>query len=359
VVNKKRREKKEIRFGAHLPVPAATPDRLVKIAKLNEEAGFDSLWVPDHILFIPPGIVPEAWSTLAAVAVVTKKVMLGTCVTDPHRHHPAVLAQKVATVDQLSGGRAMLGLGAGESMNLDPFGIRWNKPVSRLIEAVSVIRKLWSGEPFSYEGEFWKLKDAFLHIKPAQPKPPIYFGANSPRTLRLTGEMADGWMPTPLSPKLYKKRLKLVEEGARKAGRSMDEIDTAVYLYTSVADKAEDAYRQLDGIKSMIVNPRILKEAGYEIEFPEEMGPIAYSRLLPTSEILGKISSYAERIPLEAVIEFSVAGTVDNCIEKIEEYVKAGAKHIDLINVGPDPRRVMKIYGKEIIPRFKEESFSH
>jgi len=69
----------------------------MRIAKLNEEAGFDSLWIPDHILFLPPGIVPEAWSTLAAVAVVTTKVILGTCVTGPHRYHPAVLAQKVAT----------------------------------------------------------------------------------------------------------------------------------------------------------------------------------------------------------------------------------------------------------------------
>jgi len=331
-----------------------TPDRLVGIAKLNEEAGFDSLWIPDHILFIPPGIVPEAWSTLAAVAMVTKKVMLGTCVTDPHRYHPAVLAQKVATVDQLSAGRTVLGLGAGESMNLDPFGIVWNKPVSRLIEAVSIIRKLWSGEPFSYEGEFWKLKDAFLHIKPVQQQPPIYFGANSPRTLRLTGEMADGWMPTPLSPKLYEKRLELVEEGAEKAGRSMDEIDAGIYLYTSIADKAKDAYKQLEEVKIMIAHPEILKEAGYEIELPEKMGSMAYHRLLPTSEDLGKISVYVDRIPVEAAIEFSVVGTVDECIEKIGEYVKAGAEHIDLINLGPDPRQVMEIYGKEIIPRFKE-----
>jgi alkanesulfonate monooxygenase SsuD/methylene tetrahydromethanopterin reductase-like flavin-dependent oxidoreductase (luciferase family) len=250
----------------------------------------------------------------------------------------------------------VLGLGAGEGMNLDPFGIRWNKPVSRLIEAVSIMRKLWSGKPFSYEGEFWKLKDAFLHIKPAQQKLPIYFGANSPRMLRLTGELADGWMPTPLSPKLYKKRLKLVEEGAKKAGRSMDEIDTGVYLYTSIADEAEDAYKQLEMMKLMITGPETLKEAGYEIEFPEGIDTIAYSRLLPTSEFLAKVSSYAERIPIEAVIEFSVAGTVDECIEKIEEYVEAGVRHMDLINMGPDTRRVVEIYGKEIIPRFKEAS---
>jgi alkanesulfonate monooxygenase SsuD/methylene tetrahydromethanopterin reductase-like flavin-dependent oxidoreductase (luciferase family) len=136
----------------------------------------------------------------------------------------------------------------------------------------------------------------------------------------------------------------------------MDEIDTGVYLYTSIADEAEDAYKQLEMMKLMITGPETLKEAGYEIEFPEEIDTIAYNRLLPTSEFLAKVSSYAERIPIEAVIEFSVAGTVDECIEKIEEYVKAGVRHIDLINMGPDTRRVMEIYGKEIIPRFKEAS---
>jgi 5,10-methylenetetrahydromethanopterin reductase len=349
--------RKNVKFGSLLPIPTAPVDKLIEIAKVNEGAGFDSIWAPDHLLFVPPGTVPEAWTILTAVAMATKRVMIGTCVTDPHRYHPAVLAQRIATVDQISVGRVILGLGAGEAMNLEPFGIKWKRPVSKLIEAATIMRKLWTGEIFSYEGKFWNLKDAFLQIKPFQSRLPIYFGANSPRMLRLAGEMADGWLPTPLSPELYKKRLKLVEEGAKMAGRSIDEIDTGVYLYTSITDEAEEAYKQLDMMKPMIVSyPQLLEEAGYDIDLPEEISSLSYPELLPTGEWIEKFLRYGELIPTEAAVEFSIAGTVEECIEQIDRFVKAGVKHFLLINMGPRPRRVMEIYGKEIIPHFRNNT---
>ena len=348
--------KKNIRFGCFLPIPATPVEKLFRIAKVNEEAGFDSIWVPDHILFIPPGIVPEAWSTLAATAAVTEKAALGTCVSDPHRYHPAVLAQKVATVDQISGGRAILGLGAGEAMNLEPFGIEWKKPVSKLVEFVTIIRKLWSGEVLNHEGRFWRLKDAFLQVNPVKGRVPIYFGANGPRTLRLTGEMADGWLSIPISPRLYKERLKLVKEGAGKADRSLDDIDTGVYLYTSVTEKAEGAYKQIEKIRSQVIpSPELLREAGYDIELPEELQSISYFKALLNSEWVEKFLAYGELVPTEAAIEFSIAGTVGDCINKIDEFIKAGVKHFLLLNVGPDPRQVMKAYSEEIIPYFKSK----
>jgi len=348
--------RKNVKFGSLLPIPTTPVDKLTKIARVSEEAGFNSIWAPDHLLFVPPGTVPEAWTILTAVAMVTKKATIGTCVTDPHRYHPAVLAQRIATIDHVSAGRVILGLGAGEAMNLEPFGIRWSRPVSKLIETVTIMRKLWTGEISSHEGKFWNLKDAFLQIKPVQPRLPIYFGANSPRMLRLTGEMADGWLPTPLSPELYKRRLKLVEEGAKMAGRSIGEIDTGIYLYTSIADKAEDAYKQLDMMKPMIVSyPPLLEEAGYDIDLPEEISSLSYPELLPTGEWIEKFVRYGELIPMEAAVEFSIAGTVEECIEKIERFVKAGVKHFLLVNMGPRPRHVMEIYGKEIIPHFREE----
>ena len=343
-----------IRFGCFLPVPATPVKKLIGIAKVNEEAGFDSIWVPDHLLFIPPGIVPEAWSMLAAAATVTERAALGTCVTDPHRYHPAVLAQKVATVDQISSGRVILGVGAGEAMNLEPFGIKWKNPVSKLIEFVTIIRKLWTGEVLNYEGRFWTLKDAFLQINPVEGRIPIYFGANGPRTLKLTGEMADGWLSIPLSPKLYEKRLKLVKEGAEKAGRSLDDIDKGVYLYTSVTEKPEDAYKQIEKIRSQVIpSPELLTEAGYNVELPEELQSISYFKALLNSEWVQKFLAFGELIPREAAIEFSIAGTVKDCINKIDEFIKAGVRHFLLLNIGPDPRQVMKAYSEEIIPHFK------
>jgi alkanesulfonate monooxygenase SsuD/methylene tetrahydromethanopterin reductase-like flavin-dependent oxidoreductase (luciferase family) len=347
--------RKSVRFGTLLPIPTTPVEKLLNIARVNEEAGFNSIWAPDHLLFVPTGTVPEGWTILTAAAMVTKGALLGTCVTDPHRQHPAVLAQRLATLDQLSGGRVILGLGAGEAMNLEPFGIKRNKPVSKLVEAVTIMRRLWTGETVDYEGEFWKLNDAFLQVKPVRPTVPVYFGANSPRMLALTGKMADGWLPTPLNPELYKKRLKLIEDAARIAGRSTDEIDTGLYTYTSITERAEDAYKQLDSMKYMIVPaPELLKEAGYDVELSEELSSLSYTDLLPTGEWIDKFSRYGEFIPTEAAVDFSIAGTTQQCIDKIEEFVKAGVRHFILINMGPNPRQVMEIYSKEILPRFAE-----
>jgi alkanesulfonate monooxygenase SsuD/methylene tetrahydromethanopterin reductase-like flavin-dependent oxidoreductase (luciferase family) len=346
--------RRNIRFGCFLPIPAVQTSKLLKIAMVNEKSKFDSIWVPDHLVFVPPGIVPEAWSTLAAIAAVTEKAALGSCVTDPHRHHPAVLAQKVATVDQISGGRVILGLGAGEAMNLEPFGIEWKSPVSKLTEFVTIMRRLLSGDVLDYEGRFFRLKEAFLQIRPAQSRVPIYFGANSPRTLRLTGEMADGWLSIPLSPELYGERLELVKEGAENANRSLEDIDIGVYIYTSVAEKAEVAYKQMETIKSQVIpSPELLKEAGFDVELPKELQSISYFKALPDSEWVQKFLAFGERIPREAVIRFSIAGTIEDCIDKIAEFIEAGVRHFLLLNAGPNPREVMKAYGEEIIPYFR------
>jgi len=348
--------RKGVRFGWALPFSSIPVADLLDMSRVVEEAGFNSVWSGDGLVYFPPSTIPEAWTILTAVAVTAKKVLLGTCVTDPHRYHPAVLAQRLATIDQFSSGRVILGLGAGMAINLEPFGIRWNKPVSRLVEAVKIIRRLWAGEKFSYDGEFWKFKDAFLQIKPIQSKVPIYFAANSTRMMRLTGEMAEGWLPMLLTPELYKKRWKLIEEAARKAGRAPDEIDTALWVTTSIADKAEAAYEQLKWVKPWIASmgPELLKEAGYEVKFPKEISPMHYVNLLPTIESKKLFDRCGEFVPREAAIEFSIGGTTQDCIDKIDEFVKAGVKHFILDNAGPDQRKVMELYRKEILPRFAE-----
>ncbi len=343
--------REDVKFGIGLPQFTTPVGELADVARVDEEAGFDSVWVGDHLLHFPNRTVAEAWTILTTAALTTKRVLLGTCVTDPHRYHPAVLAQRLATIDQVSGGRVILGLGAGVAMNLEPFGIEWNKPVSRLVEAVEIMRRLWAGETFSYEGEFWKFKDAFLQIKPVKSKVPIYFAAIGPRMLRLTGEMADGWLPLALTPEMYRRRLDLIEEAARKVGRTPGDIDAGLYVLTSIADKAEDAHKQLEGVKSVVV-PELLKEAGYEVELPKELKSYSYLDWMPTSECVELVTRYAEFVPKEAAIEASIAGTTEDCIDKIDEFIKAGVKHLILGNVGPNPSKVIEIYHKEILPRF-------
>ncbi|MHA1210251.1 MAG: LLM class flavin-dependent oxidoreductase [Candidatus Freyarchaeota archaeon] len=209
----------DVRFGFVLPQYPL--ELILETGVYSEKKGLDSVWAADHTVGI--GIKRwdffEAWSVLSALAVKTRRVLLGTCVSDPHRRHPAVLAQTLMTLDHLSKGRAILGLGAGEAMNLVPYHIEWDRPVTRLREASEVIIKLLTEEFSDYDGEFFKLEKAFIRPKGVQePHPPIYFGANSLRTMRLTAEMGDGWLPigTFMKPEDYKAKFEQIKRWAKE-----------------------------------------------------------------------------------------------------------------------------------------------
>lgn len=303
---------------------------------------------------IPTGIVPEAFTLLSAIAMVTERAQIGTCVSDPHRRHPAVFAQMVATLDQISRGRTIVGLGPGEAMNLEQFSISWNKPVARMAEFVEIIRELWNGNKLTYNGKFWRLRDALLQIKPAK-RIPIYFGANGPRTRELTAKLANGWLPTPRTPQLYKKHLSEIKRTAEKINRSLGDFDPALYVYTAVSERYENAFLQLKKIKPQIAFfPKVIEEAGYNVEIPEHLGKNLYSEIILSNEGLKKYEEFGKYIPDEVVEDFSIVGTPEDCISRVEEFVKAGVRHFILINMGPDPRYVLEIYSKKIIPSFHE-----
>jgi len=144
--------KEDIKFGIALPFHPW--EEILKRAKMAEELGFDSIWMADHLVGM--GLrrldAMEAYTSLAAVAMVTKKVKLGTSITNIQTRHPAVLAQTIMTLDHISNGRVIAAVGAGEAMSIVPFGIPWDKPVSRMKEAIEIILSLWTKDPVNYEG---------------------------------------------------------------------------------------------------------------------------------------------------------------------------------------------------------------
>jgi len=139
-----------VKFG--VMVKLGPYEQMAKHAMLAESLEFDSVWVPDHLVLEDyRRLCPEAWCILSALATRTRRVTLGTSVTDPYRRHPAVLAQTVATLDLISGGRTILGLGAGEAMNTDPYGIPRDMRITRMRETVEILRRLWTGEIIDYK----------------------------------------------------------------------------------------------------------------------------------------------------------------------------------------------------------------
>jgi len=169
------------------------------MARTAEQVGFDSLWVGDHLLYRddePPPRGPwEAWSVLAALAAVTERIQLGPLVASASFHNPAMLAKKAATVDEISGGRLILGLGAGwNETEYRAFGFPFDHRVDRFEEALTIITGLLRDGAVDFAGRYHQARDCLLLPRGPRPQgPPIMIGTTGPRMLRLAAAHADGW----------------------------------------------------------------------------------------------------------------------------------------------------------------------
>ena len=171
----------------------------LELATRAEAAGFDSIWVGDHLLYdLPDGSTRgpyEAWTTLAAIAAVTERAELGPLVASTSFHAPAMLAKQAATVDAISGGRLVLGLGAGwNRREYDAFGFAYDRRVSRFEEALAIIVPLLREGRATFHGEYYDVEDCVLDPRPVRPGgPPIMLGSTSPRMLSIGLPVADSW----------------------------------------------------------------------------------------------------------------------------------------------------------------------
>src|SRR5262252_5221467 len=197
-----RRNSHPVRVGIKLSQQLNTIEQQRAVWRLADEAGFDHLWIFDHFNPIGgaplDGVIWEGWTLLAAMAEATSRVRIGNMVTGNTYRHPGVLAKIATTVDHLSGGRLEFGIGAGwaeiEHTMLGIEGL--DHRVGRLSEALRVIRCLWTEERATFEGRYYRLKDAIANPKPVQkPHPPIWIGAGGEITLKLTARHADAWNP--------------------------------------------------------------------------------------------------------------------------------------------------------------------
>ena len=189
------------KIGVQLPeVERFVPwPEYLDLARRAESAGFDSIWVGDHLVYdLPDGSTRgpyEAWTTLAAIAAVTERVEIGPLVASTGFHAPAMLAKQAATVDAISQGRLILGLGAGwNRREFEAFGFRYDRRVSRFEEALSVIVPLLREGRTTFHGQFYDVDDCVLDPRPSREGgPPIMLGSNSPRMLSIGLPVVDSW----------------------------------------------------------------------------------------------------------------------------------------------------------------------
>lgn len=232
------------RFTSGMSVGTQPPVRRIKLlARAAAVTGFDVAWVVDHFIgFFPRSIWDKEFSWLASPDssphpyydyqalmgfLARHDLHVAVGVTEPIRRHPVLLAQFALTMSHLAKRSPILGIGAGERENVEPYGLSFERPVSRLEEALQVIRLcLDSDGPIDFTGEFFNLNRAVMDLRPvADKKPQIWIAAHGPRTLRLTGQYGDGWYPTfPMPAAEFEDALRTIRRHALAAGRDPEAI---------------------------------------------------------------------------------------------------------------------------------------
>jgi alkanesulfonate monooxygenase SsuD/methylene tetrahydromethanopterin reductase-like flavin-dependent oxidoreductase (luciferase family) len=232
-----------LKVGVQLPEVeyVARWSDLRAMARTAEEVGLDSIWVGDHLLYREAGQPPkgpwEAWTTLAALAAITERVELGPLVAATSFHNPAMIAKKAATLEEISGGRLILGLGAGwNEAEYRAFGFPFDRRVSRFEEAFTVVRGLLTEGRVDFQGTYYQLHDCILHPRSPRPAgPPLMVGSIGDRMLQITLPHVDAWNAWydwfGNSPEGYRALRDKVDTACRAVGREPAEVERTVAVF--------------------------------------------------------------------------------------------------------------------------------
>jgi 5,10-methylenetetrahydromethanopterin reductase len=334
-----------MRFGLRIP-PCAPATEVAACVAAAEAAGFDVAWLPDSQF-----LWRDAWVSLALGATQTERIALGPCVTNLQTRHPSVTAAATVTLEELAPGRTILGVGTGDS-SLKPLGLEPTR-LAAMREGIEQIRRLTAGETVAYDG-----REMRLHATLESP-PPIYMAANGPRGLALAGEIADGVITVAgIAPELIQRLRQLVAEGARRAGRSVDDIDLCVGTFCHITDDDREAARI---VKPYVValaqvgGRETLRSIGIDIDPPAVVGGIYPD--MSHAEDWDEAADVAEEWVTDEMARryadaFCLIGTAEQCRERIADAAEAGATNLYVRHFSSYtlPDDVLAAYGELIIP---------
>jgi phthiodiolone/phenolphthiodiolone dimycocerosates ketoreductase len=344
-----------IRVGMHVvPTPAVA---LGEAAVAEAESGaLDSVWMPDHLMAPTADSVwpdignvarlapsPHIWldpaPVIAAWAQRTSTVRFGTAVTDTFRRPPAVLAATALTLSHLTQGRFVLGIGAGGALNTVPYGLPFDRPVARLEEALEIITRLWREQRVTYEGRFWKLRDAVCKIPPYGGKlPEIWIGAEGPRMLELVGRYGDGWIPwVPTTPESYADRLAIVRGGAERASRDPEMITASFNAFVLLADDHDIAHRMLasEGFRQIAIgfDREFFAREGIDHPLGDGSGLLTF---VPEWKSADELRAILAKIP-DGPLGHDVVlhGTPAEVVAQLTAFGEAGLRHVIVGDLSP------------------------
>jgi len=313
------------------------PRELLDFACQAEEVGFDSVFVSDH--FQPwkhtGGHAPFSFAWLGALGAKTSRVEIGTSVATPtFRYHPSTVAQAVGTLGVMYPNRVIFGVGTGESLNEVPAtGIKWpgfKERQGRLRESILLMRRLWTEERVTFEGQYYRTLAATIYDRPKTPVP-IWIAASGPTAAAMAGELAEGFICTSgKAPSLYRETLlPKVEEGLKRAGRPNDAIERMIEVKVSFDTDPIQAKEDTRHWAALALTP----EEKVRVEDPVEMERLAAA------------------LPLDrAASRWIVSADPEEQLAQIRPYVELGFTHLVFHAPGPDQPRFLKLYAERVLP---------
>jgi len=336
--------------------------QIMTACQIADRLDYDSIWAMDHSN-VPQwknAIVNDAWIILAAIGAITHKVELGTCVTDAIRRHPSTIALSTVTLDRITNGRAILGIGAGEAQNVVDFGIEFTKPVTKFKEQLEVIEKLFASDPdnhVDYSGEYYRLINACLQAKSIRkPRPPIYIAAGAPKTLELCARFGDGWIPIGYTPELFKHHVDVIKDHSKKFGRNISDFQFANDVDIYFTDDGEEAWNKMkNAVKVSLYKPELLKvhNLSQDSEFDFRKYFTEYAMNKP--ELMEQMKRAAIKIPDSVARTAIGVGKSDDIIEMLERFIRAGTNHFIIRFWGDGYFKNIEMFGNKVIPYFREE----
>lgn len=287
-------------------------------ARLAEAVGYDSVWIPE-------AFGSDAITLLGLLAGATSRLRLASGIVNVYSRTPALLAQTFATLDEISNGRAIIGLGTSGPIVVENWhGLKFEKPLARTRETVEILRLALSGERVDYAGQIFRLKGFRLLIRPVQPRIPIYLATFKPNAVRQTGAIADGWLPTHVSVRHFAAMRAALDDGGRSAGRSPGEIDVAPLTLAACSDDGETA-------RELCREHLAYYVGGMGTFYHELMRGYGYGetadRILTLWKQGDRVGA-ARVIPRDVLDDLVIAGTREECRAAIETRRRAGFRHI-------------------------------
>jgi F420-dependent oxidoreductase-like protein len=317
-----------MKLGVHLGYwgLGLTSEDQKEIVQEAERLGYDSVWTAE-------AYGSDAATILGWIAAQTSKIKVGSAIFQMPGRSPAMTAMTAATLDQLSGGRMLLGIGSsGPQVSEGWHGVRFAKQLQRTREYVAVVRKALSRERVEFDGETVTLplpdgpgKALKLTISPVQERIPIYLAAIGPKNTALAGEIADGWIPTLLDPGHLSSLREQLEEGAARAGRSLNgDFDIAPTVQVFINDDVDAARDALRPFIALYVGGMGSRKQNFYNQLIQRYGFEDAAREVQDLYLEGKKDEAAAALPAELIDRVAIVGPKDVARERIAAYRDAG-----------------------------------